>query len=51
MKDKFDVVFLNEFDVNVFDEFFYKHLLNNVVNLIKKKDGQEKNVILTCACQ
>ena len=38
MKDKLKVVFVNKFDINVFDEYFYKYLLNNVVKLIKEKN-------------
>lgn len=50
MKDKFEVVFINKFDPNIFDEYFYKHLLSNVVNLIKKKEANNKNDGRTCAC-
>lgn len=50
MKDKFEVVFINEFDPNIFDEYFYKRLLSNVVNLIKKKEENNKNDGRTCAC-
>lgn len=50
MKDKFEVVFVNEFDPKIFDEYFYKRLLSNVVNLIKKKEENNKNDGRTCAC-
>ena len=50
MKDKFEVIFLNEFDSNIFDEYFYKHLLSKIVNLIKAKEEQTQNGSKTCAC-
>lgn len=50
MKDKFEVVFINEFDPNIFDEYFFKRLLSNVVNLMKKKEEKLQNDCRTCAC-
>ena len=50
MEKKIKIVFLNELDLKIFDEIFYSHLLKNVVNLIKEKDRQVENGILTCAC-
>ena len=50
MKESFEVVFLNEFDINIFDEYFYKNLLNSIVNLLKKKSTKVENEIMTCAC-
>ena len=38
LQDIIKVVFLNEFDANIFDDAFYSHLLKNVVNLIKKEE-------------
>ena len=37
MKDEFEVEYLNELDIEIFDEYFYKHLLSNVVKLIKER--------------
>ena len=50
MKDKLKVIFVNKFDINVFDEYFYKYLLNNVVSILQKKEEKLQNGILTCAC-
>ena len=47
MKDKFEVEYLNALDTEIFDEYFYKHLLSNVVKLIKEKS---KIGDKTCAC-
>ena len=50
MKKKLKVKFMNEFDVNIFDEYFYKHMLNNVVSLLQKKEEKSQNGCRTCAC-
>ena len=50
MKESLEVIFLNELDVNIFDEYFYKNLLNGIVNLLQKKLTKRKNEIMTCAC-
>ncbi len=50
MKESFEVVFLNELNVNIFDEYFYKNLLNSIVNLLQKKSTKVENEIMTCAC-
>lgn len=50
MKESFEVEFLNKLDVNIFDEYFYKNLLNGIVNLLQKKSTKRKNEIMTCAC-
>ena len=50
MKKKLKVKFMNEFDVNVFDEYFYKHMLNNVVSLLQKKKEKLQIECRTCAC-
>ena len=50
MKKKLKVKFVNEFDVNIFDEYFYKQMLNNVVCLLQKKEGKFQNGCKTCAC-
>ena len=47
MKDEFEVEYLNELDTEIFDEYFYKHLLSNVVKLIKEKSKIDDK---TCAC-
>ena len=47
MKDDFEVEYLNELDIEIFDEYFYKHLLSNVVKLIKEKSKIEDKA---CAC-
>ena len=50
MKESFEVVFLNKLDVNIFDEYFYKNLLNSIVNLLQNKSTKAENEIMTCAC-
>lgn len=50
MKESLEVVFLNELNVNIFDEYFYKNLLNSIVNLLQKKSIKVENEIMTCAC-
>lgn len=47
MKDEFEVEYLNELDTEIFDEYFYKHLLSNVVKLIKERSKIDDK---TCAC-
>ncbi len=54
---KLKVEFLNELDTNVFDGYFYKQILNNVVNLIKLQNNcrtctclEQVNEIMTCPC-
>ena len=47
MKDEFEVEYLNELDIEIFDEYFYKHLLSNVVKLIKEKSKIDDKA---CAC-
>ena len=50
MKDKLKIESINELDIEIFDEYFYKQTLKNVVNLIKKKNEKNKNECETCAC-
>ena len=50
MKESFEVVFLNELDVNIFDEYFYRNLLNSIVNLLQNKSIKRENEIITCPC-
>ena len=50
MKESLEVVFLNELDVNIFVEYFYKNLLNSIVNLLQKKSIKRENEIMTCPC-
>ena len=50
MKESLEVVFLNELDVDIFDEYFYKSLLNSIVNLLQQKSIKRENEIMTCPC-
>lgn len=50
MKESLEVVFFNELDVDIFDEYFYKNLLNSIVNLLQKKSIKRENEIMTCPC-
>ena len=50
MEDKFEVAFLNELDTKIFDGYFYKHLLKNVVALKEKQEEKIENGYSTCAC-
>ena len=47
MKDEFEVEYLNELDIEIFDEYFYKHLLSNVVKLIKEKEEAKNKKPIT----
>lgn len=42
MKESFEVVFLNELEIDIFDEYFYKNLLNSIVNLLKRNQLKVK---------
>lgn len=37
MKNKMKLIFLNEIDIDIFDQYFYEQILKNVVDLKKKK--------------
>ena len=37
MKNKIKLIFLNEIDMDIFDQYFYEQILKNVVDLKKKK--------------
>ena len=37
LKNKMKLIFLNEIDIDIFDQYFYEQILKNVVDLKKKK--------------
>ena len=48
MQKKFKTKFVNDFDIQVFNQDFYQTLLENITKL--KKQKEKPNEILTCAC-
>ena len=48
MQKKFKTKFINDFDIQVFNQDFYQILLENITKLKRQKESPKE--ILTCAC-
>ena len=43
MKENLKVIFINELDLSIFDEYFYKVILRRILDLKQKKESQKIN--------
>jgi len=48
VQKKFKTKFVNDFDIQIFNQDFYQTLLENITKL--KRQKEKPNEILTCAC-
>lgn len=43
MKENLKVIFTNELDLSIFDEYFYKVILKRILDLKQEKESQKIN--------
>ena len=43
MKENLKVIFMNELDLSIFDEHFYKVILRRILDLKQEKESQKIN--------